>query len=68
MGGGGVCRKFESFVGNLGGFVPPPEKVNFRHWIKHSYLSACKTKENFDSAEKFRLVENRLTHVLCLVI
>jgi hypothetical protein len=28
---GGVCRKFESFVGNLGGFAPPPEKVNFRH-------------------------------------
>jgi hypothetical protein len=23
-------------------------------------LSACKTKENFDSVEKFRLVENRL--------
>ena len=22
-GGGGVCRKFESFVGNLGGFAPP---------------------------------------------
>jgi hypothetical protein len=21
---GGVCRKFESFVGNLGGFAPPP--------------------------------------------
>ena len=32
MGGGGVRRKFESFVGNLGGFAPPPEKVNFRHW------------------------------------
>jgi hypothetical protein len=30
--GGGVCRKFESFVGSLGGFAPPPEKVNFRHW------------------------------------
>ena len=30
---GGVCRKFESFVGNLGDFAPPPppEKVNFRH-------------------------------------
>jgi hypothetical protein len=29
MGGGGGCRKFESFVGNLGGFAPPPtEKVN----------------------------------------
>ena len=27
----GVRRKFESFVGNLGGFAPPPEKVNFRH-------------------------------------
>ena len=24
------------------------------------HLSACKTKENFDSVEKFRLVENRL--------
>ena len=24
------------------------------------HLSACKTKENFDSDEKFRLVENRL--------
>ena len=23
-GGGGVCRKFESFVENLGGFAPPP--------------------------------------------
>jgi hypothetical protein len=21
---GGVCRKFESFVGALGGFAPPP--------------------------------------------
>jgi hypothetical protein len=31
--GGGGCRKFESFVGNLEGFAPPPpEKVNFRHW------------------------------------
>jgi hypothetical protein len=30
-GGGGCCRKFESFVGNFGGFAPPPEKVNFRH-------------------------------------
>jgi hypothetical protein len=29
--GGGVCRKFESFVGNLEGFAPPSEKVNFRH-------------------------------------
>jgi hypothetical protein len=28
---GGVCLKFESFVGNLGGFAPPPEEVNFRH-------------------------------------
>jgi hypothetical protein len=29
-----VCWKFESFVGNLEGFAPPPslEKVNFRHW------------------------------------
>jgi hypothetical protein len=34
-GGGEVCRKFESFVGDFGGFVPPPEKVNFRHW--HCY-------------------------------
>jgi hypothetical protein len=25
-GGGGGCRKFESFVGNLGGFAPPPLK------------------------------------------
>jgi hypothetical protein len=33
--GGGGCRKFESFVGNLEGFAPPPpEKVNFRHWLK----------------------------------
>ena len=24
MGRGGVCRKFESFVGNLGDFAPPP--------------------------------------------
>ena len=42
MGGGG-CRKFESFVGNLGGFAPPPEKVNFRHctdFIYNSY-SVC---------------------------
>jgi hypothetical protein len=32
VGGGGGCRKFESFVGNLGGFAPPPpEKVIFRH-------------------------------------
>jgi hypothetical protein len=35
-----VCRKFEGFVGNLGGFAPPPqEKVNFRHWclyIQHN--------------------------------
>jgi hypothetical protein len=23
---GGVCRKFESFVGNLGGFAPPPHR------------------------------------------
>ena len=23
--GGGVCRKFESFVGNLEGFAPPSE-------------------------------------------
>ena len=31
---GGVCRKFESFVGNLGGFAPPPpEKANFRHCL-----------------------------------
>jgi hypothetical protein len=32
---GGVCRKFESFVRNLEGFAPPPppEKVNFRHWL-----------------------------------
>jgi hypothetical protein len=36
----GVCRKFESFVRNFGSFVrnfgrfaPPPEKVNFRHWL-----------------------------------
>jgi hypothetical protein len=31
--GEGGCRKFESFVGNLEGFAPPPppEKVNFRH-------------------------------------
>jgi hypothetical protein len=28
-----VRRKFESFVGNLGGFAPPPEKVNFRHCL-----------------------------------
>jgi hypothetical protein len=33
-GGGGGCLKFESFVWNLGGFAPPPpEKVNFRHWV-----------------------------------
>ena len=31
----GICRKFECFVGNLGGFAPPtPEKVNFRHWSR----------------------------------
>jgi hypothetical protein len=34
MGGGGGCRKFESFVGNLEGFAPPPEKVNFLHWMQ----------------------------------
>ena len=28
MGGGG-CRKFESFFGNLGGFAPPPAKSEF---------------------------------------
>jgi hypothetical protein len=27
----GVRRKFESFVGNLGGFAPQPEKVYFRY-------------------------------------
>ena len=27
--GGGGGR---GFVGNLGGFAPPPEEVNFRHW------------------------------------
>jgi hypothetical protein len=36
--GGGGCRKFESFVGNLGGFAPPPEKVNFRHWSHMSHI------------------------------
>ena len=33
-GGGGGCRKFESFVGNLEGFAPPLEKVNFRHCVR----------------------------------
>ena len=38
MGGGG-CQQFESFVGNLGGFAPPPtpKKVTFRHW-QHDQL------------------------------
>ena len=31
--GGGGCRKFEGSVGNLGGFAPPPEKVNFRQCL-----------------------------------
>ena len=40
--GGGVCRKFVSFVENLGGFAPPPpEKVNFRHSL-FAYLSRHK--------------------------
>ena len=38
-GGGGGCRKFEGFVGNLEGFAPPPEKVNFRHCLSLSYSS-----------------------------
>jgi hypothetical protein len=29
--GGGSCRKFEGFVGNLEGFAPSTGKVNFRH-------------------------------------
>ena len=33
-GGGGVCRKFESFVGNLGGFTPPTRKSEFPPLVK----------------------------------
>ena len=41
-------------------FSIEPKFLLFKFKIFLFSLSACKTKENFDSVEKFRLVENRL--------
>ena len=56
---GGVCRKFERFVGNLEGFAPPPEIVNFRHWFQTAITVFCFAL----SAKpcKSQSVSNRLT-------
>jgi hypothetical protein len=42
-GGGGGCRKFESFVGNLEGFPPPTGKSQFPPPIMTNFLSYWKT-------------------------
>ena len=61
-GGGGVCRKFESFVGNLGGFVPPPENVNFRHWVCYSiFTTRIILKSKFTSAGGFSKTTLKMT-------
>jgi hypothetical protein len=40
--GGGGCRKFESFVGNLGGFAPTG-KIS-RHWWWNTHHSSVSRK------------------------
>jgi hypothetical protein len=43
---GGVCRKFESFVGNLESFVPPPTgKSEFPPLLVHEFQTHLESRE-----------------------